>query len=52
MAIGRFTARESWNMFSSMSRLGFSRSMKMTSGSMSAMRRAIPVTSWMIVRSS
>ncbi len=25
MAMGRFTARESWNMFSSMSRLGFSK---------------------------
>ena len=49
MAIGRFTARDSWNMFSSMSRLGFSRSMTMTSGSISAMRRAMPVTSWMTV---
>ena len=31
-----FTARDSWNMFSSMSRLGFSRSMTMTSGLISA----------------
>ena len=52
MAIGRFTARDSWNMFSSMSRLGFSRSMTMTSGSISAIRRAMPVTSWMTVTRS
>ena len=52
MAIGRFTARDSWNMFSSMSRLGFSRSMTMTSGSISAIRRAMPATSWMTVTCS
>ncbi len=34
IAIGRFTARLTWNICSSTSRLGFSRSMRMTSGSM------------------
>src|SRR5215475_11280419 len=33
MAMGRFTARLTWNICSSMSRLGFSRSIRMTSGS-------------------
>ena len=39
IAIGRRTQRDTWNICSSTSRLGFSRSMKMTSGSMSTMRR-------------
>ena len=34
MATGRFTARLTWNICSSTSRLGFSRSIRMTSGSM------------------
>jgi len=37
--------RESWNMFSSMSRLGFSRLMTITSGLIAAIVRAIPVMS-------
>ena len=49
MAMGRWMARVSWKMLSSMSRLGFSRSMTMTSGSISAIRLAIPPTSWTIV---
>jgi hypothetical protein len=45
MTIGRFTTRDSWNMFSSTSRFGFSRSMTITSGLISAMIRAMPVMS-------